>query len=225
MLAPPPPNRKIIGVKWVYKRKKDATGEVVKYKGRLVAKGFLQRKGFDYEETFAPVAKMNSVRSIIAMAAAEGLHIHQMDVDAAFLNGQIDCDIYMSQPPGYEDEQHPEWVCKLNKSLYGLKQAGRIWYEVVADFLVQKHKFERSQYDPCVFTRDEDSAGGCITIGLYVDDFIYTGAIDALLKAKAELAAQFKVKDLGPAHHIIGLQVTQAQEGVYLCQSTYIRES
>ena len=223
-LVPPPNNRKVIGVKWVYKKKRDAEGAVTKFKGRLVAKGFAQKKGFDFEETFAPVAKLNSIRSIIAMAAAKGLNVHQMDVDSAFLNGQIDCDIYMSQPPGYEDQAHPDWVCKLNKSLYGLKQAGRIWYEVVANFLVHEHQFIRSQYDPCVFVRENEEGAGQVTIGLYVDDFVYTGAIDALLKAKAELAAQFKVKDLGPAHHIVGLQVTQTETGIALSQSTYIRE-
>jgi len=128
-LTPLPKGRKAVKCKWVFRTKKDARGVVVRFKARLVAKGCSQVEGVDFSETFAPVAKFNTIRIILALAAAMGLEIHQMDVKTAFLNGELDVVIYMEQPEGFVQKGREHLVCKLRKTLYGLKQSGRAWYE------------------------------------------------------------------------------------------------
>jgi hypothetical protein len=121
-----PPGRKAIGVKWVFKVKYTTTRAVNRFKARLVTKGFTQRKGLDFNETFTPMTRMTSIRTITTVAAAKGLEVEHLDVDSAYLNGIIDKEIYMHQPPGFMDKDQPNTVCLLGKSLYGIKQAGRI---------------------------------------------------------------------------------------------------
>jgi hypothetical protein len=122
-----PKDKKTIGCKWVYKVKHNADGSVSKYKARLITKGYAQTYGIDYEETYSPIAKMTTIRTIIAMAATKGWSLHQMDVKNAFLHGDLQEEIYMEQPPGYVDQTHPNLVCKLKKNLYDLKQTPRAW--------------------------------------------------------------------------------------------------
>ena len=132
-----PAGRKAIGSKWVFTRKRTASGEIERYKARLVAKGFSQVAGVDFTETFAPVARFSSIRALLALATACDLEIHQMDVRTVFLNGDLDVDIYMTQPEGFVVPGAETKVCKLNKSLYGLKQAGRQWYQKIDDALIK----------------------------------------------------------------------------------------
>ena len=139
-----PTNVKPIGCKWVYRIKYNQKGELEKYKARLVAKGFAQQEGIDYEETFAPTAKWNTIRLTLALAAQKGWKVHQMDVKSAFLNGDLQEDVYMTQPPGFEVEGQEHKVCKLIKALYGLKQAPRAWYAKMDDYL-KKVGFQRTQ--------------------------------------------------------------------------------
>ena len=120
-----------VGCKWVFRAKRDACGDVVRYKVRLVAEGFAQVQGVDFHETFAPVAKFTTIRCILAIGAAMNLEIHQMDVKTAFLNGDLEEDIYMVQPEGFVQEGKEDYVCKLKKSLYGLKQSPRAWYQKI----------------------------------------------------------------------------------------------
>ncbi|MCO5597772.1 hypothetical protein L7F22_051854 [Adiantum nelumboides] len=127
-LVPLPEGKKSIGCKWVYKVKHNADGNISRYKARLVTKGYAQMYGIDYEETFGPVAKMLTVRTVIAVAASKGWLLHQMDVKNAFLHGDLQEEVYMEQPQGYEDVKHPGYVFKLKKALYGLKQAPRAWH-------------------------------------------------------------------------------------------------
>jgi len=119
-----PPNRKVIGVRWVYKIKLNDVGQRKKFKARLVAKGYAQKQGLDFQETFVPVAKMTSIRVILAVVVHNNWQIHQLDVTAAYLNSVIDTKIFMAQLPGYVNPAHQNMVCRLNKGLYGLKQAG-----------------------------------------------------------------------------------------------------
>jgi histone deacetylase 1/2 len=127
-LVPPPRGRNIIDSKWVWKIKRKANGTVDRYKGRLVAKGYTQRYGIDYEDTFSPVVKAATIRLILSIAVSKGWSLRQLDVQNAFLHGVLEEEVYMRQPPGYEDKSKPGYVCKLDKALYGLKQAPRAWY-------------------------------------------------------------------------------------------------
>ena len=136
-IVPLPKGRKAIGSRWVFRVKETQDGEIERYKARLVAKGFSQKYGVDYEETYAPVAKFTSIRIVLSLAAKYTLKLHQMDVKTAFLNGGLDEDIYMAQPDGYVDADRPEYVCKLKKSLYGLKQSPRVWNQTIDDFMIK----------------------------------------------------------------------------------------
>ena len=145
-----PHNVKPIGCKWVYRIKYKANGDIDKYKARLVAKGFAQKEGIDYEETFAPTAKWNTIRIVLALAAQNGWKVHQMDVKSVFLNGDLQENVYMTQPPSFEVPQKQNQVCKLFKALYGLKQAPRAWYTKM-DAYLQKVGFLRSESDDTLY--------------------------------------------------------------------------
>jgi hypothetical protein len=151
-LVPPPEACNVIGSKWVMKIKRDADGNVDRHKARLVAQGYSQTPGIDYEEVFSPVARHSSIRTLLALANKHNLEIHQMDVKTAFLNGHIEHDIYMSQPDGFVDQEHPEYVCKLKKSLYGLKQSARCWNQTLDSFLT-KSGYRKSNVDNCIYVK------------------------------------------------------------------------
>ena len=216
-----PPDRKAVDVKWIFKTKRDSAGKVLKYKARLVAKGFLQKKGKDYGETFAPVARMTSVRIILAIAAAKGYTVEQLDVDSAYLNGLIDKEIYMKQPTGFVKADAPHLVCRLNKGLYGLKQAGRIWNDLAHSSILEAG-FTRSNADPCVYVRFTTDGG--IILGLYVDDFIIAGVTRLVKEFIAFMRSRFSIKELGQVEFILGVQVTVLPTSISICQSTYISD-
>ena len=168
-LVPPPTHKKAIGCRWIYKIKHNADGTVNRYKARLVAKGYAQTHGIDYEETFAPVAKMTTIRTTLALAAAKGWHLHQMDVKNAFLQGELEEEVYMVQPPGFKSTSHPRAVCRLKKPLYGLKQAPRAWHSKITQFL-HRIGFQMSKSDNSLYVRNDSS--GQIFIIIYVDDLV-----------------------------------------------------
>ena len=140
----------IIGSKWVFRNKLDEDGVITRNKARLVAKGYNQEEGIGYGETFAPVARLEAVRLLLAFACMSGFKLFQMDVKSAFLNGYINEDVYVDQPPGFEDHQHPNHVFKLKKALYGLKQAPRQWYERLSNFLLS-HGDDKGMIDKTLF--------------------------------------------------------------------------
>ncbi|KAJ9552526.1 hypothetical protein OSB04_016571 [Centaurea solstitialis] len=217
MAAPP----FVVAVTGCYPEKPPArttNGSVDRYKARLVAKGFNQEYGIDYEETFSPVARVTSVRSLLAIAATKRWPLFQMDVKNAFLNGDLSKEVYMTPSPGVSlPSGH---VCRLRKTLYGLKQAPRAWFEKFST-TVLSFGFSASQYDSGLFTQHIEA--GSIMLLLYVDDMIITGNDStAIASLKQSLSSTFEMKDLGKLHYFLGLEVLSDTSGTYLCQAKYI---
>ena len=212
-----PHGKKTIGSRWVYKIKTKSDGSIEWYEARLVAKGFYQEYGMDYEETFAPVAKMTSVRVLIAVASVRQWYISQMDVKNAFLNGDLKEEVYMVPPPGVSHS--PGQVCRLKKALYGLKQAPRAWFEKFST-VVTSLGFVSSYHDSALFVRSYSA--GRILLLLYVDDMIITGDdIDGIADLKSTLSRRFDMKDLGPLRYFLGIEVASSEKGYLLSQSKY----
>ena len=214
-LVPPLEGKNIVGSRWILKVKRDEDGGVDRFKARLVAQGYSQVKGVDYDEVFSPVARYTSVRSLLALANAHDLEIHQMDVKTAFLNGSLDCDIYMSQPEGFVDPDRPNHVCKLKKSIYGLKQSARCWNTTLDEYM-KSVGYHKSNADGCIYVKSVKEADGHISfviMGVYVDDIIPISNNPALLKAeKAPLCERFKMTDLGEIHYLLGMSINRDRE-------------
>jgi hypothetical protein len=218
-----PKGEKTIGVKWVYKTKLNEKGEVEKYKARLVAKGYKQEYGVDYKEEFAPVARMDTVRLIISMAAQNSWPIYQLDVKSAFLHGELEEEVYIDQPPGYVKQGHENQVYRLKKALYGLKQAPRAWYSRI-DAYFSKEGFLKCPYEHTLYTKFGDD-GKILFVCLYVDDLIFTGNDRAMFDDfKKSMTGEFDMSDLGLMHYFLGIEVVQASGGVFISQKKYILE-
>ena len=218
-LMPLPHDKKAIGCKWVYKVKHNADGSVSRYKARLVAKGFAQTYGIDYEETFSPVVRMATVRAVIAMAAAKGWSLHQMDVKNAFLHGDLQEEVYMMQPEGYEDNSHPDFVCRLRKALYGLKQAPRAWSDKIGQYLVTIG-FQIFNSNFSLYVKRTNR--GIVLVVIYVDDLIITGDSDAdINEVKLLLKQKYEMKDLGELRYFLGIEVIRSPSGIWLSQRQY----
>jgi hypothetical protein len=218
-LVTQPPNHKPIGLKWVYKLKKDTQGAVVKHKARLVAKGYVQRQGVDYEEVFAPVARLETVRLLLALAAQGDWKVHHMDVKSAFLNGDLTEEVYVEQPIGYEKKGEEEKVYKLKKALYGLKQAPRAWNSKLDQCLVSLG-FKRCPLEHAVYTKSSKDSN--LLIGVYVDDLIITGDNAQQIEGfKAQMMKKFSMSDLGLLSYYLGIEVKQNSGEISLCQSAY----
>jgi hypothetical protein len=170
-----PKDKKTIRCKWVYKVKHNVDGSMSKYKTRLVAKGYAQIYGIDYEETYSPIAKMITVRAIIGMATTKGWSLHQMDVKNDFFHEDLQEEVYMEQPPGYVDQTHPNLVCTLKKTLYDLKQAPKAWSDKIGQYLIT-NGFQTSNADFSLYVKNINH--GIIVIVIYVDDLIITGNSD-----------------------------------------------
>uniref|UniRef100_A0ACD5YFN0 Uncharacterized protein n=1 Tax=Avena sativa TaxID=4498 RepID=A0ACD5YFN0_AVESA len=217
--CPLPSGHKAIGLRWVYKVKRDANGNVVKHKARLVAKGYAQRQGVDFEEVFAPVARMETVRLLLALAAHSSWEVHHMDVKSAFLNGDLCEEVYVAQPPGYIIAGKEQQVLKLQKALYGLRQAPRAWYAKLDDTL-GKLGFTRSPLEHAVYRRGDSTS--FLLVGVYVDDLIITGTNPAAIEEfKLQMKKLFRMSDLGLLSYYLGIEVSQTEEGITLCQRSY----
>ncbi|GJR28710.1 retrotransposon protein, putative, ty1-copia subclass [Tanacetum coccineum] len=217
-----PPGCKTVGSKWLFKKKTDMDGIVHVYKARLVAKGYTQLYGVDYEETFSPVADIRAIRILISIAAYYDYEIWQMDVKTAFLNGYLDEDIYMVQPEGFIDPNHPRKVCKLKRSIYGLKQASRSWNKRF-DEEIKRFGFAQNLDEPCVYQK---ASGSNVTfLILYVDDIIIMGNhIPSLQSVKDYLGRCFSMKDLGEAAFILGIKIyrDRSKRLIGLSQNAYM---
>ena len=192
-----PQGVKPIGHKWVYKRKKGVDGKVETYKARLVAKVYSQKSSFDYEEKISPMAMIKSIRIHLSIAAYYDYKIWKKDVKTAFLNGYLEENIYMMQPDGFITEDQEHMVCKLHKSIYGLKQASRSWNKCF-DQIIKSFGFDQNEEEPCVYRKMQDDI--VVFLILYVGDILLIGNdFEILLKVKIQLATQFQMKDLGEA--------------------------
>ncbi|GJW06116.1 retrovirus-related pol polyprotein from transposon TNT 1-94 [Tanacetum coccineum] len=184
----------IIGTKWVFRNKLDENGIVSRNKARLVAQGYNQQEGIDYDETYAPVARLESIRILLAYACALDFKLFQMDVKSAFLNGFINEEVYVAQPPGFIDFEKPDHVYKLKKALYGLKQAPKAWYDRLKAFLI-KHEYKMGMVDNTLFT-----------------------------KKKSSNLIIFEMSMMGELNFFLGLQIKQMEDGIFFNQSKYIKE-
>ena len=217
-----PQGKATIGCRWVFKTKHKSDGSIDWFKGRLVAKGYAQQHGIDYNEVFSPVVRFPSVRTLLAYGVQRGMKIHQMDVVTAFLNGNIKEDIYMAQPEGFVVEGKEHLVCKLRKSIYGLKQSPRCWNSVL-DSHLKSIGFSQSTADQCVYIRNQPDKTKTI-IAVYVDDLIILSDSDSEMdNIKYALAQRFRMKDLGPLHYCLGISIEQGDGQVAIHQKQYIQ--
>ncbi|WKA00618.1 hypothetical protein VitviT2T_018956 [Vitis vinifera] len=215
---------KTIGCKWVFKTKKDSLGNIERYKARLVAKGFTQKEGIDYTETFSPVSKKDSLRIILALVAHFDLELQQMDVKTAFLNGELEEEVYMKQPEGFPSSDGEQLVCKLKKSIYGLKQASRQWYLKFHN-IISSFGFVENVMDQCIYLKVSGSKV-CFLV-LYVDDILLATNDKGLLhEVKQFLSKNFDMKDMGEASYVIGIKIHRDRfKGILgLSQETYINK-
>ena len=213
-----PKNCRTIQTKWVFKTKRNQNGDIVRHKARLVARGFTQRYGIDYAETYSPVVRYTTVRLLVAWAATHKMKIHQMDVVTAYLQGDVEEELYLEQPQGFSDDT--DKVCRLRKAIYGLKQAGRAWNKKL-DAELKDMNLRQSAMDSCIYFNSDYS----IIIAIYVDDFLIIYNDDRKLDALKEMLSNvFNMKDMGEAKGCIGIRIKQKADRIELDQTTYIIE-
>lgn len=218
-----PEGKKAVRCKWVFRKKRGPDGQLIRYKARLVAKGYTQEYGIDYKETYSPVVRYSTIRTLMAMAVNLGLHIDHMDVKTAFLNGELQETVYMEQPRGYKVNGKENHVFKLNKALYGLKQASKAWYDKIDSALTDLH-FRKTLSEPCVYIKS-DNAEDITILALYVDDIlIISKDTPEKKRLKMGLMRKFEMKDLGRATHVLGMRVNQEQTKITLDQKSYIQK-
>lgn len=215
-----PTGKNTVGCKWVFTVKYNSDNTVERYKARLVAKGFTQTYGIDYSETFAPVAKLNTIRVLLSLAVNLDWSLNQLDVKNAFLNGDLEEEVYMDSPPGFEDKFGSN-VCKLQKSLYGLKQSPRAWFEKFTQS-VKRQGYMQGQSDHTLFMKFSNVGKISILI-VYVDDIILTGDdIVEMERLKKNLTKEFEIKDLGALKYFLGMEVARSKKGIVVSQRKYI---
>jgi hypothetical protein len=220
-IVPRPKSKDVVSSKWIFKIKHTADGSIEKYKARFFARGFSQKEGIDYEETFAPVAKYTSIITIISLAAKMKWKLHQMDVKTNFLNGVIKEEVYIEKPQGFEVEDRKSHVCRLKKALYGLKKAPRAWHGHINSFLTSLN-FTKSKADSNLYFKVMNDEP--VILLLYVDDLFLTGEENLITKCKKRLDSKFEMKDLGLIYYFLGLEVWQSLERIFLNQGKYAVE-
>ncbi|GJS33861.1 putative ribonuclease H-like domain-containing protein [Tanacetum coccineum] len=217
-----PYGKKVIGTKWVFRNKRDERSIVVKNKARLVAQGFRQEEGIDYDEVFAPVARIEAIRLFLAFASYMGFTVYQMDVKSAFLYGTIEEEVYVHQPPGFVDPAHPNKVYKVIKALYGLHQAPRAWYETLSSFLME-NGFRRGTIDKTLFIKKKKS--DIMLVQVYVDDIIFGSTKKSMCTEFEEcMHKRFQMSSMGELTFFLGLQVKQQPDGIFISQDKYVAD-
>lgn len=220
-LVPRPQNKKVLTNKWVFKTKRNSEGEIEKYKARLVARGHIQEASVDYEEIFAPVTRYEIIRTLLAAAVEEEMHVHQMDVVSAYVQGSLNDEVFMEQPKIFMEE-NDERVCKLHKPLYGLKQSGREWYKRLDDFVIRQGGF-RNEADLCLYVFGKNEKR--VIMIIYVDDLILASKDKKELSSvKQKLKSEFEIVDLGKITDILGIHVERKgdTDRIKLSQERYI---
>ncbi|GJY84356.1 retrovirus-related pol polyprotein from transposon TNT 1-94 [Tanacetum coccineum] len=214
-----PIGRNIIAVKWIWKYKTGAENTIIQNKSRLVAKGYRQEEGIDFEESFAPVARLEAIIIFVAYVAHKNFPIFQMDVKTAFLNGPLKEEVFVRQPDGFVDPEFPNHVYRLKKALYGLKQALRAWYDKLSSFLIEHH-FTKGIVDLTLFTRRHGD--DILLVQIYVDDIIFGSTKPVFEKIFEKLMKDnFEMSMIGEMKFFLGLQVHQSPRGIFICQSQY----
>ncbi|KAI5003256.1 hypothetical protein ZWY2020_030416 [Hordeum vulgare] len=219
---PDPRKHNIIGTKWIFRNKQDEDGQVVRNKARLVAQGYTQVEGIDFDETFAPVARLEAIRILLAYANHHNIILYQMDVKSAFLNGKLEEEVYVAQPPGFEDPKNPDKVFRLKKALYGLKQAPRAWYDTLKEFLMKKG-FKHGSLDPTLFTKSYDNE--LFVCQIYVDDIIF-GCTDKRYSDEFAymMSEEYQMSMMGELKFFLGLQIRQQSNGIFISQEKYLKD-
>nr|GEV66555.1 hypothetical protein [Tanacetum cinerariifolium] len=221
--VPRPDKVMVITLKWIYKVKLDKLGGILKNKARLVTRGYRQEEGIDFEESFAPVARLEAIRIFLAYVAHKNMVVYQMDVKTVFLNGNLREEVYVSQPNGFVDQDNPNNVYKLKKALYGLKQALRAWYDMLSSFLISQD-FSKGSMDPTLFIRR--NGNDLLLVQIYVDDIIFAASTPELCDLFANLmCSKFKMSMMGKISFFLGLQISQSPKGIFINQSKYALES
>jgi hypothetical protein len=216
------PKQNVVSTKWVFHNKQDEHGVVTRNKTRLVAKCYSQVKGLDFDETFAPVASLESICMLLAYATHHGFKLYQMDVKGAFLNGPIKEEVYVEQPSDFESEGYSNHVYKLHKALYGLKQAPRAWYECLRDFLI-KNGFRIGKADSTLFTRKMGK--DLFVCKIYVDDIIFGSTKKFFCDEFSKIIMdRFEMSMMGVLTFFLGFQIKQAKEGTFISQMKYTRD-
>jgi hypothetical protein len=218
----PRPKKNVVGTKWVFRNKQDEHGVVTRNKARLVAKGYSQVAGLDFEETFAPVARLESIRILLAYVAHHSFKFFQMDMKRTFFNGPIKEEVYVEQPSGFEDDRCPHHVYKLSKALYGLKQAPRAWYECLRDFLIS-NAFKVGKADPTLLTKTCN--GDLFVCQIYVDDIIFGSTNQKSCEEFSRVMMQkFEMSRMGELNYFLGFHVKQLKEGTFISQTKYTQD-
>ncbi|GAU46301.1 hypothetical protein TSUD_283270, partial [Trifolium subterraneum] len=221
-LVPFPKDHSIIGTRWVFRNKLDENGKVVRNKARLVAQGYNQQEGIDYDETFAPVARLEAIRILLAYASHKCIKLFQMDVKSAFLNGFLNEEVYVHQPSGFVDKHKPNHVYKLTKALYGLKQAPRAWYDKLSTFLLE-NGFSRGKIDTTLFTKNEKH--NLLIVQVYVDDIIFGATNEKMCEDFSNLMqSEFEMSMMGELGFFLGLQIKQQEDGIFISQEKYVND-
>ncbi|GJV59460.1 retrovirus-related pol polyprotein from transposon TNT 1-94 [Tanacetum coccineum] len=202
----------MIKLKWIYNIKMDEFGGVLKNNARLVAQGFRQEEGIDFEESFASVARIKAIRIFVANVAHKNMMIYQMDIKTAFINGELKEEVYVSQPEGFVDQDNPLHVYKLKKAIYGLKQAPRAWYDMLSSFLISQ-QLSKGKVDPTFFIRK--ARNDLLLVQIYVDDIIFASTNTAMCNEFAnQMTTKFKMSMMGKISFFLGLQISQSPRGI-----------
>ncbi|KAL8145281.1 hypothetical protein AgCh_003468 [Apium graveolens] len=221
-LITPPQDAKIIGTRWVFKNKKDEDGNIIRNEARLVAQVYNQPEGIDYDETYAPVARLEAIRILMAFAAHKKFKIYHMDVKSVFLNGYLKEEVYVKQPPGFIHEKYPNYVYKLKKSVYGLRQSPRCWYERLSQFLVN-NGFICGTLDPTLFIFHKRD--NFLLVQVYVDDIVFGSSNESLCKWFSDcMHKEFNMSLMGELQYFLGLQINQSNAGIFIHQGKYIKD-